>query len=133
MGNGLNFAFFVPLFLAIFYTVPTYMVWMISNFAQVMETLSILRITLPGNVIQIQEALKDFIHMNSPVTPDVLYNYIYGPVYGPYTYNTDNLKQIGVDKYQKMHGLSISYNLINFYIPVLVLMLVLMLLLFVTK
>ena len=71
--------------------------------------------------------------MNSPVTPDVLYNYIYGPVYGPYTYNTDNLKQIGVDKYQKMHGLSISYNLINFYIPVLVLMLVLMLLLFVTK
>jgi hypothetical protein len=92
MENGLLVAFFLPLFLAFFYRVPTYMVWMISNFAQVMEILSFLRIQLPGNVIQISLGLEDFIHMNKPFGPDLLYNAIYGPIYGPYTYETNNLK-----------------------------------------
>ena len=32
-ATGLNAAFFLPIFLVAFYAVPTYMVWMISNFA----------------------------------------------------------------------------------------------------
>lgn len=48
---GLNGAFIVPLVLVAFFNTPTYVVWMISNFVQMMELLSYLQITLPGNVI----------------------------------------------------------------------------------
>jgi len=51
LGLGLNGALFVPLVLVAFFNTPTYVVWMISNFVQMMELLSYMQITLPGNVI----------------------------------------------------------------------------------
>lgn len=71
--------------------------------------------------------------MNRPIGPEVLYNLIFGPVFGEYTFDADNLKQIGVDKYKKTHGLSLLYNLVNFYIPLIVMIVVLLLILFISN
>lgn len=37
-------AFYVPLFLSLLYSFPTYMVWMMSNLLQIVEIISYLRI-----------------------------------------------------------------------------------------
>ena len=129
----MNGALIVPLVFVAFFNTPTYIVWMISNFVQIMELLSYLQITLPGNVIQIQESLIDFIHMNKPFGPDFLYSLVLEYFFGPHIAETRNFRQIGVDKFKKKHGINLLYTLINFYIPFFILIVVLLLLLFISN
>jgi|LauGreDrversion4_2_1035121.scaffolds.fasta_scaffold465444_2 hypothetical protein len=70
--------------------------------------------------------------MNKPWGPDLLYGLVLERWFGPHTAETRSFRQIGVDKYKKTHGISLLYTLINFYIPIFVLVVVLLLLLFIS-
>ncbi len=127
----LTIAFYGPVALSLVYNFPTYMVWLLSNLLQIIEIFSYLRINLPGNVIQIQSGFIDFIHFYS-VPSDFLYNLVVKPVFGPHVVkHTTNLAQIGTDKYIAQHSTSILYNLVNFYVVIVVLLLFLLILSFV--
>lgn len=66
-------SYFFPLALNIFMTMPTFMVWTISNFLQVIEIQSYFNLHFSRNILTFQEATADFINLYSTIPNDLLY------------------------------------------------------------
>jgi hypothetical protein len=96
------------------------MVWMISNFLQILEILTYLRIQLPGNVMQIQSGLADFIHLYT-ISPDYLTHLLITPIFGEAKTNNERTMMIGISRFTSTRGEEIIYNSINFYVSLVLL------------
>ncbi len=79
------------------------MVWMISNYLQILEILTYLRIQLPGNVMQIQSGLADFIHLYT-ISPDYLTQILITPIFGEAKINNENTMMIGISRFTSTKG-----------------------------
>jgi hypothetical protein len=79
------------------------MVWMISNFLQILEILTYLRIQLPGNVMQIQSGLADFIHLYT-ISPDYLTYLLITPIFGEAKTNNERTMMIGISRFTSTRG-----------------------------
>jgi hypothetical protein len=79
------------------------MVWMISNYLQILEILTYLRIQLPGNVMQIQSGLADFIHLYT-ISPDYLTQILITPIFGEAKINSENTMMIGISRFTSTKG-----------------------------
>lgn len=80
-------------------------------------------------MVFIQNSITDFINFYT-VPPDFLYDLLIVPIYGVFPKSRlENLRQIGVEKYIKLRGTSVIYNLVNFYVGIIVLLTVLLLVL----
>jgi hypothetical protein len=69
----LKFDYFFPLALNIFMTQPTFIVWTLSNFLQVIEIQSYFNLRYTRNILTFQEATADFINLYKVIPNDLLY------------------------------------------------------------
>lgn len=76
---------------------------MISNYLQILEILTYLRIQLPGNVMQIQSGLADFIHLYT-ISPDYLTQILIMPIFGEAKINSENTMMIGISRFTSTKG-----------------------------
>lgn len=76
---------------------------MISNYLQILEILTYLRIQLPGNVMQIQSGLADFIHLYT-ISPDYLTQILITPIFGEAKINSENTMMIGISRFTSTKG-----------------------------
>lgn len=76
---------------------------MISNFLQILEILTYLRIQLPGNVMQIQSGLADFIHLYT-ISPDYLTHLLITPIFGEAKTNNERTMMIGISRFTSTRG-----------------------------
>jgi len=65
--------YFFPLALNILMTMPTFMVWTISNFLQVIEIQSYFNLHFSRNILTFQEATADFINLYNLIPNDLIY------------------------------------------------------------